>query len=382
MRNLLRVLIATHHILDPDTQGVTLALAAALENLGCIVEHFSFGEAYADGVESARHLLTFPWILAAYLVRRGRRYDVLDVTTGDNWLWASAGRPGAAPRHALITRSHGLEHTYSERLREDARQGRQTLSWKYPVYHGGFRLWEVRQSMRLADHSVLLNPRDAAYARDVLHISDARLSVIPNGLTTAFQQLPAPEVRLEDGPLGLAFVGSWLRPKGTAELVMTAARLHAEGLPFTLTLLGTGAAEDVVREQFAPEVRGHVRVVPRFHNAELPRLLRGAEVLLFPTHSEGFSLALVEAMACGLVPVATPVGGAPEMVRAGETGVLVPVGDVTAIVNAVRALAQDPPRRLALRRAAQTAVAGLSWDRIAARTVSLYERVLDGHSSP
>jgi glycosyltransferase involved in cell wall biosynthesis len=326
--------------------------------------------------ESAWHLLRFPWVLAAYLARRAGAYDVLDITTGDNWPWAQAGRPGAAPRHALVTRSHGLEHTYSLQLREDARHGDQQLSWKYPLYHGGFRLWEVRQSLRLADHSVVLNPRDAEYAREVLHISGTRLSVIPNGLTTTFQALPPPQARPESQPLGLAFIGTWMRPKGTAELVAAATRLHAERLPFTLTLLGTRVEEDEVCQEFPAEVRAQVRVVPHFPNAELPRLLQDAEVLLFPTHSEGFGLALIEGMACGLAPVVTPVGVAPEIVRQGETGLLVPIGDVEAIVDAVRTLSRDPRRRLDLRRSAQSTVRELSWTNVATRTVALYERIL------
>jgi glycosyltransferase involved in cell wall biosynthesis len=376
IRSFLRVLLATHHFLDPDTQGVTLALGQALEALGCGVDHFSYDEVFPGGRESAWNLLRFPWMLAVHLRRRASGYDVLDITTGDSWPWARAGRPGAAPRHALITRSHGLEHTYSERLQEDARQGFYPLSWKYPLYHGGFRLWEVRQSLQLADHAVLLNARDAVYARDTLHIPHSRLSIIPNGLTVAFQAAPIAQPGPEREPLGLAFVGTWMRPKGTAELVAAATRLHAEGLPFTLTLLGTGVAESSVRDEFPPAVRALIRVVPRFPNADLPRLLAGQEILLFPTHSEGFSLALIEAMACGLVPVTTPVGGTQEVVRPGETGLLVPVGDVSAIVDAVRALAQDPVRRLALRRAAHDAVVGLSWSSIATRTVSLYEDLL------
>jgi glycosyltransferase involved in cell wall biosynthesis len=372
----LRVLLATHHYLDPDTQGVTLALGHALETVGCAVEHASYDDFFPEVPESVWHLFRFPWVLAAHLARRACAYDVIDVTTGDNWPWALAGRPGAAPRHALVTRSHGLEHTYSDRLREDARQGGLRLSWKYPVYHGGYRLWEVRQSLRLADHSIMLNAVDAVYARDVLRVADSRLSIIPNGLTSAFHALPPPRPHRDGEPLGLAFIGNWLRPKGSDEVVACATRLHAEGVPFTLTLLGTGSTAEAVRAAFPQEVRDQVRVIPRFPNADLPRLLQGCEVLVFPTHSEGYGLALVEAMACGLVPVVTPVGVAPEVVHSGETGVLVPIGNVVAIVDAVRALAKDPPRRLSLRRAAQAAVQGLSWANIAARTVALYERVL------
>jgi glycosyltransferase involved in cell wall biosynthesis len=119
-----------------------------------------------------------------------------------------------------------------------------------------------------------------------------------------------------------------------------------------------------------------VRVVPRYVHAELPRLLAGEEVLLFASHAEGFGMALVEAMALGLAPVSTPVGVAPQVVREGETGCLVPVGDVAAMVAALARLVEDRARLLALRRAAQAAVQGMTWRDIATRTLTLYESLL------
>ncbi|WP_426757133.1 glycosyltransferase [Myxococcus sp. Y35] len=79
---------------------------------------------------------------------------------------------------------------------------------------------------------------------------------------------------------------------------------------------------------------------------------------------------------CGLAPVATPVGVAPQVIRDGETGALVPVGDVDAQVAALRRLAQDRAHLLGLREAAQAAVRDMTWQDVAARTRSLYERLL------
>src|SRR5262245_6770872 len=108
-----RVLFGIHHPLDPNlgAPGVTLALGNALVGLGCEVFYYDFGEAF-PGVTSysAWHSVRFPWALSAWLSRNAGRFDVLDITTGDCWPWARIGRPGARRRHALLTRSHGLEH--------------------------------------------------------------------------------------------------------------------------------------------------------------------------------------------------------------------------------------------------------------------------------
>ncbi|RKG80684.1 glycosyltransferase family 1 protein [Corallococcus exercitus] len=374
----MRVLLAIHHPLSQDqgAPGVTLALGRALQARGCTVDFYSYGDAF-PGVKhfTALHNLRFPWILSAHLARVARRYDVLDVTTGDAWPWARLGRPGALRRHALVTRSHGLEHSFSRRIRADARAGRMRLSWRYPLYNGGFRLWEVEQTLRLADHTVLLNEGDAAFAREQLRIPADKLSVIGHGLDAAFHglALPAPH---PEGPLRLAMVGSFLKAKGVDDVIAAVTRLHAQGLSFTLTLYGTGTPEPEVRAAFPASLQPQLHVVPRYANATLPGLLAREEVLLFASRTEGYGMALVEAMASGLVPVSTPVGVAPSVVHPGRTGLLFPIGDVDALVAAVHELAADAPRRQELRRAAQAQVQGLTWPDIAARTLALYEEVL------
>ncbi|MDY7226993.1 glycosyltransferase family 4 protein [Hyalangium rubrum] len=373
-----RVLLGIHHPLDPNlgAPGVTLTLGRALVALGCEVSYYGFGEAFPGTTEySAWHSVRFPWALSAWLARNAGRFDVLDITTGDCWPWARLGRPGAPRRQALLTRSHGLEHVVSEQLRADVRAGVAHLSWKYPLYHGGFRLWEVRESLRVSDHVVLLNPMDRDYARDRLGIPADRISLIPHGLPEPFQGLPPPE-RLAEGPLRLAFVGTWIQRKGREDIVAVARALLEQGGAFSLSLLGTGIGEAEVLGDFPPAVRERVRVVPRYRHEELPGLLAGHEVLLFPSHAEGYGMALVEAMACGLAPVTTPVGVAPEVVREGETGRLRPIGDVPGLTAAVRGFAEDRERLLEVRRAAQKAVQGLTWREVALRTLRLYEDVL------
>jgi glycosyltransferase involved in cell wall biosynthesis len=374
----LRVLLGIHHQLDPDlgAPGVTLTLGKALTELGCEVSYYGFGEAY-PGVTaySSWHSLRFPWVLSQWLARSAGRFDVLDITTGDCWPWARVGRPGAKRRHALITRSHGLEHTVSEQLRADARAGLARLSWKYPLYHGGFRLWEVRQSLLVSDRVVLLNPMDRDYARDRLGVPAERISLIPHGLPEPFRALPPPEP-LAGGPLRLAFVGTWIQRKGREDVVAVASKLHEQGVAFSLSLFGTGIGATEVLESFPATVRERVRVVPRYRHAELPGLLREHEVLLFTSRAEGYGMALIEAMACGLAPLSTPVGVAPEVIREGQSGRLLPIGDVPGFTAAVRAFAEDRGRLLGMRREAQNAVQGMTWRDVALRTLRLYETVL------
>ncbi len=74
----------------------------------------------------------------------------------------------------------------------------------------------------------------------------------------------------------------------------------------------------------------------------IPKLLPRAHVLLMPSEMESFGLAALEAMSCGLVPVATRVGGVPELIEDGVTGFLSPVGDIEGQAGHVARLLTDP----------------------------------------
>jgi glycosyltransferase involved in cell wall biosynthesis len=335
------------------------------------VDYLAFDHVFPDGgSEGVSHQIRFPWRVAAALARRAGDYDIVDASTGDAWLWGSL-TPSARRGAALIARAHGLEHTVDEAVRSEGQQ----VSWKYPLYHGGFRLWEVRRSLRTSDHCVMLNSIDEGYARDRLGVPADRVSVLPNGIRSHF--LAADDVvASDDGPLRLCFLGSWIPRKGVHVLGEALAELERLGVDYELSLLGTQAGEAEVLAGLPEPARSRARVVPSFANEELPALLSRSEVLVFPSLSEGSSVALLEAMACGLVPVATRVGAAEDLIEDGRSGILVNAGDASALAAGVAALNGAKTRLLAIRKVAQETARGYSWENVAGHTEKLYERVM------
>jgi glycosyltransferase involved in cell wall biosynthesis len=77
-------------------------------------------------------------------------------------------------------------------------------------------------------------------------------------------------------------------------------------------------------------------------SSDVPSLLPGADVFVLPSLHEGLGIAAMEAMAAGLPVVASKVGGLPEIVDDGDTGLLVPPGDAAAFATALRRIAGDP----------------------------------------
>jgi glycosyltransferase involved in cell wall biosynthesis len=181
-----------------------------------------------------------------------------------------------------------------------------------------------------------------------------RWRVIPNGIQPP-EGLPArvdARTRLglgADEPV-LLLVGRLMANKG----VDVALRALA-GWPHPrprLMIAGDGP-DRAMLEELSQSLAVQSRVSFVGWEKELRPLLAAADLMLAPSRAEGQSLVILEAMAAGLPVVASAVGGIVESIRDGETGVLVPPEDPSALAEAVMALLVDPDRRSGLAEAAR-----------------------------
>jgi N-acetyl-alpha-D-glucosaminyl L-malate synthase BshA len=180
------------------------------------------------------------------------------------------------------------------------------------------------------------------------------------------------------GPPVIVHVSNFRPLKRLDDVVEVFARVRA-ARPARLCLIGDGPERARIEAAIAARGLG-ADVELLGERADLPALLRGADVFLLPSEIESFGLAALEALACGVPVVASSVGGLPEVVTDGEVGFLRPVGDVAAMATAVARLLDDQP----LRRRMGTAARRLVESRYALgpavdRYLDVYLRVL---SSP
>ena len=159
-----------------------------------------------------------------------------------------------------------------------------------------------------------------------------RLVRIPLGVdTTRFR--PA---QRHDGPFRILFVGRVELWKGAQYLLQAFSQLK------------TTNAELWLAGRVLPEIEGtlarfggdRVRVLGQVPNADMPGIYQQADVLVFPTLLDGFSLAIAEAMACGIPVIATEHSSGPDVIDDGTDGFVIPVRDVDAIVDKVTWLDQ------------------------------------------
>ena len=178
----------------------------------------------------------------------------------------------------------------------------------------------------------------------------------------------------------MAFVGRITRQKGVPVLLKAAQQLD----PAAQLVLCAGQPDTA---ELAEEVTGLVAGLKAERSGViwLPEMLPQREVIQLLTHATVFAcpslyeplgIVNLEAMACGTAVVASRVGGIPEVVSDGETGLLVPSDDPGALAAALNALLADPGRATAMgERGRERAIADFSWPAIAAQTAALYSEL-------
>jgi len=101
-----------------------------------------------------------------------------------------------------------------------------------------------------------------------------------------------------------------------------------------------------------------------------------ADVCAVPSLTESFGLVALEAMACGTPVVGTRVGGLQTLIEDGESGLLVPAGDDTALAEAIHAVLTDHRLRTHLSHGARERAERFTWSRVGQRMTELYDKVL------
>ncbi|WP_043832617.1 glycosyltransferase [Muricoccus aerilatus] len=146
--------------------------------------------------------------------------------------------------------------------------------------------------------------------------------------------------------------------KRHADLIRAAALLREEAPEVAFVLVGQGGLEEEIRRQAGD--LSSVRFVRE--TADIPALLRSLDLFVLCSSHEAAPLALLEAMACGVPPIVTEVGGMPHIVGGGAAGLIVPPLRPDALARAIGSLARDPRRRAGLGAAACARAARFSFE--------------------
>jgi starch synthase (maltosyl-transferring) len=239
-----------------------------------------------------------------------------------------------------------------------------------------WHVWLERLSLRLASGSVCVSEGVRRFALEKGGWPAERLTVIGNSIDVAPLDAAVPIDRqslgVPEGACMALFVGRLNVQKGLPTLLDAAAKVIATRPDWHLVLAGDGPEGTWLASRLASEPDLVARVHPLGLRADVPELLKAADVLVLPSLWEGMPNAVLEAMAAGRAVVATAVEGTEELVVPHVTGWLVPPGDANALADALLNAAADPD---SLRRLGQAARTRVENEFSPARTILAYERL-------
>ncbi|WP_104524268.1 glycogen synthase [Blastococcus atacamensis] len=289
----------------------------------------------------------------------------------------------------LASLVHGVPHVITAHSLEPRRP------WKAEQLGGGYRLssWTERTAYLAADAVIAVS---GGMRDDVLavypELDPARVHVVYNGVDPdAYRPVQSPDVVRglgvdPDRPYAL-FVGRITRQKGLPHLLAAAEQLPGD---VGLVLCAGAADTPAERQQVADAVaalqarrEGVVWIEAMLPREQLVPLITGATVFVCPSVYEPLGIVNLEAAACGTAVVASAVGGIPEVVDDGRTGLLVPydeadpAGFAAGLAARMSELLADPDRAAAMGAAGRERVLSeFGWAAIAQRTTEVYSAVL------
>jgi glycosyltransferase involved in cell wall biosynthesis len=323
---------------------------------------------------SARLLpLFYPFSVAWWLRRQRNSYDLVVFHSYSGWVvnWLRSFVP-AFKQLKTITSFHGLEPLYYNALKEEMQANGRSLTLRYALVHGKLMIWLIRMSCRRSDLVLCLNSEEQTYMMKQKWVDESKIMIHTNGVPEQF-------FINRDHPLHarkLLFVGQWQEMKGTKYLIEAFKILARDFDDLELNCVGTLAEDNKVLSSFPEELRGRVQNKSNVAHAELSGIYKNADIFILPTLSEGFSQALLEAMAAGTPIVTTPVGASQELLRNGVNAFIVSKRDPVALADSIRRLIESQQLRQQMGREAQNTASQYELGKVHQRTLSILETTL------
>lgn len=219
-------------------------------------------------------------------------------------------------------------------------------------------------------------------------VPEARIRLVPHGTDEEYFRPPSPIERSEArAKFGLApgdkvvgMIARMERVKGQDVLLKSVSDLRARGMVVTVLLAGVSIGGDTEWRDRMMVYAREAGIADRVHflgQAETRDVLWASDVCVLPSRQEGFAVAIIESMHCGVVPIRTPAAGAAEQIDNGTNGFIIPFDDSDALREHLNLILSDAECRGRMSLATlQKARANFSAKVMVERTLSVYREVL------
>lgn len=376
MSRRLHILVA-HNVPGGRTGGMSRLMSFVHDHVtaaGHTVE-FLCSDDLAPRFSGRAGRFTFPVLVvhkARAAARSGRPFDVINVHEPAGAAISLLKQMAGSPR--IVVTSYGVEQRGWTRLLEESRLGRENVGWKSRVAYPATLLWQAQAALRRADHIFCSNMEDYAYLMERFGISEDKLTRMHSGADMAYADAGCH--RDYSKAETLLFAGTWLKRKGTHDLIPAFAELAARHPQLKLVILNGGVAEAAIQASFPEQVRPRVICQRAQPEMGIAHAMAATDIFLLPSLFEGTPLTLIEAMFEGMPIVTTATCGMKDVIRDGHNGLLVPIRSPGAIVDAVERLLAEPGLRARLGQTARLeASPAYNWQQVAEPLLEVYERL-------
>lgn len=276
---------------------------------------------------------------------------------------------------------HATEHLLPRLSRPTVLTVHDLIFERFPEHHTLTNRAFLRLAMplfvRAATQIIAVSRHTARDLTELYQVPNAKITVVYEGVDPMFRPAPPVPLATLDAAIDparpyLLMVGT-LEPRKNHQLALAAlARLKASGYPHQLLVVGgRGWLFAPIHAQVVQlGMEGDVHFTGYVPDALLPGLYSGATALLLPSVYEGFGFPLLEAMACGAPVIASDASSLPEL--AGDAALVTPVGDLDALVAAIRRMIDEPGLAQTLRVRGFARAKEFTWSAAARQTVDVY----------
>lgn len=255
---------------------------------------------------------------------------------------------------------------------------------KYAAFYDRLPRWlrpSVRSMFRDAARVVTLGTPAATMVAKLFGVPEGRIDIVANCVPGPSRLMPKNNQDKRRWP-HILFLGQLQRRKGVHDLIEALARHEVAGLPWTATIAGGGADQPGFEEQAVRlGVLNRISFPGWLARGPTTALLEAADILVLPSYAEEMAMSLLEGMAYGLCVICTAVGAQGEVVKDGESALVVSPGDVDGLAAALaKAVADAELRRRVGQGARKTYLQAYNIADYPERIAAVYERVTQGHA--
>lgn len=253
---------------------------------------------------------------------------------------------------------------------------------KHTWYKRHFFPLAIKLSAKYADAIITVSESTRRDSMELLDIPSNKIFTTQLGVSEKFRKVNLHDLKEEVRqkyklPQKFLLYVGLIEPRKNIPLLIDAFKLLIEsGVDQSLVIVGGfgWGYRNILKQIEKIAIKNKIHFTGYIPTKHLPVIYNMASVFVYPTYYEGFGFPPLEAMACGTPVVSTDVSSIPEIV--GDAGILVPTGDVNALLNAVTEILENQSLREGLIRKGKKRASLFTWERTAQETVKVYDKLL------